>query len=118
MVSGPASTGPEGTQIKAVSQIVRHPYSSKIRGFHHNDVTLVELTESFIFDDFVQPICIGDSEPAQGDFCIIAGWSEGQTEGTSSHLLWKFCYNQFFHRSEFLPIFGACTSSICGQGSL
>lgn len=44
-------------------------------------MALIELTESFTFDDFVQPICIGDAEPAQGDFCIIAGWSEGQTEG-------------------------------------
>ena len=79
--------GPSGenetyeTQIKAVNRIVKHPFSSKMRGLFRNDLALIELTHSFEFDEFVQPICLGEAEPQNGDMCVIAGWNERQNEG-------------------------------------
>jgi len=81
--------GPSGenetyeTQIKAVNRIVKHPFSSKMRGLFRNDLALIELTHSFEFDEFVQPICLGEAEPQNGDMCVIAGWNERQNEGVS-----------------------------------
>ena len=79
--------GPSGenesyeTQIKAVNRIVKHPFSSKMRGLYRNDLALIELTHSFQFDEFVQPICLGEAEPQNGDMCVIAGWNERQNDG-------------------------------------
>ena len=79
--------GPSGenetyeTQIKAVNRIVKHPFSSKMRGLFRNDLALIELTHSFEFDQYVQPICLADAEPQNGDMCVIAGWNERPNEG-------------------------------------
>ena len=81
MVGGPAGvTNTDRTQIKVVNRIVSHPMAGKIRGFYHNDLALVQLTTSFEFDSFIQPICVSDSEPQIGDLCVVAGWTENPSE--------------------------------------
>ena len=77
VVGGPAGvTNSDRTQIKVVNRIVSHPMAGKIRGFYHNDLALVQLTTSFEFDSFIQPICVSDSQPQIGDLCVVAGWTE------------------------------------------
>ena len=68
-------------QIGAVIRIVSHPLAAKVRGFYHKDITLVQMATSFQFDEFVQPICVGEVEPRVGDLCLIAGWSDTPSEG-------------------------------------
>ena len=81
VVGGPAGvTNSDRTQIKVVNRIVSHPMAGKIRGFYHNDLALVQLTTSFEFDSFIQPICVSDSEPQVGDLCVVAGWTENPSE--------------------------------------
>jgi len=70
-------------QIGAVIRIVSHPLAAKVRGFYHKDITLVQMATSFQFDEFVQPICVGEVEPRVGDLCLIAGWSDTPSEGVS-----------------------------------
>ena len=65
--------GSNGNQIVAINRIVSHPFATKVRGFHQNDIALIELTHNLEFDELVQPICLGDKVPEQGDMCIIAG---------------------------------------------
>ena len=82
MVGGPSGENETyETQIKAVNRIVKHPFSSKMRGLFRNDLALIELTHSFEFDQYVQPICLGEAEPQNGDMCVIAGWNERPNEG-------------------------------------
>jgi hypothetical protein len=81
---GGTAAGDERTQIKTVKRIISHPLVAKTRGFAHNDVALIELTDNFEFNQFVQPICLGQEEPTQGDMCITAGWSDaGQSKGNT-----------------------------------
>ena len=81
MVGGPAGvTNSDRTQIKVVNRIVSHPMAGKIRGFYHNDLALVQLTTSFEFDSYIQPICVSESEPQIGDLCVVAGWTENPSE--------------------------------------
>lgn len=77
VVGGPAGvTNTDRTQIKVVNRIVSHPMAGKNRGFYHSDLALVQLTTSFEFDSFIQPICVSDSQPQIGDLCVVAGWTE------------------------------------------
>merc|ERR550519_2738787 len=62
-----------GDQVVAINRIVSHPFATKVRGFHQNDIALIELTHNLEFDELVQPICLGEKVPEQGDMCIIAG---------------------------------------------
>ena len=73
-------------QIGAVIRIVSHPLAAKVRGLYHKDITLVQMATSFQFDEFVQPICVGEVEPRVGDLCLIAGWSDSTSDG-----LFTFC---------------------------
>merc|ERR1712218_160917 len=40
---------------------------------------------SIDFDDFAQPICLGDRNPQQGDMCIVAAWMDTEHQGVSFH---------------------------------
>ena len=77
-----------GNQVLAINRIVSHPFANKVRGFHQNDIALIELTHSLEFDELVQPICLGDQKPQQGDMCIIAGWIQKEDGKTYTSKVW------------------------------
>ena len=78
-----------GDQVVAINRIVSHPFATKVRGFHQNDIALIELTHSLEFDELVQPICLGDQKPQQGDMCIIAGWIQKEDGKTYTSIYRK-----------------------------
>ena len=76
-----------GNQVLAINRIVSHPFANKVRGFHQNDIALIELTHNLEFDELVQPICLGDKVPEKTDMCIIAGWIKKAGEGNIFFLI-------------------------------
>ena len=85
--------------------------AGKIRGFYHNDLALVQLTTSFEFDSFIQPICVSDSEPQVGDLCVVAGWTENPSEQgmlIKSSNKWRICniLKRNFDLTKFFVILG------------
>lgn len=85
-IAGAKSLNDPDRQVQAVNRIVSHPFATKVRGFHQNDIALIELYQNLDFDELVQPICLGDKLPEQGDMCIIAGWiNTAPTQGIFYH---------------------------------
>jgi len=111
--------GSNGNQIVAINRIVSHPFATKVRGFHQNDIALIELTHNLEFDELVQPICLGDKVPEQGDMCIIAGVIK-KGEGVSfqqylEHIpvpvVDKKVCNSQKHYNGHLAVFDICTGA-------
>ena len=83
------------------NQIVSHPFASKVCGFHQNDIALIELTHNLEFDELVQPICLGDKAPEQGDMCIIAGVTKkGEGKKIIFLSLCSILFTRFNHQFE------------------
>ena len=91
-----------GDQVVAINRIVSHPFATKVRGFHQNDIALIELTHSLEFDELVQPICLGDQKPQQGDMCIIAGWIQKEDGKTYISIYRKLAINNRGYYSKFI----------------
>ncbi|XP_059087238.1 uncharacterized protein LOC131883724 isoform X1 [Tigriopus californicus] len=72
----------DGTQIKMIEAIHKHPSSQFSQGFQSNDLALVQLLEPFNFTDgLVQSICMSDKPVEPEQTCVTAGWSDAEKGG-------------------------------------
>jgi secreted trypsin-like serine protease len=71
-------TNEPNEQISSVRTLIPHEsYSSSSLD---NDVSLIRLTTALTFNNYVQPVCLTNSEPAAGTDAWLSGW--GNVAGT------------------------------------
>ena len=51
-----------GDQVVAINRIVSHPFATKVRGFHQNDIALIEKLDRNVIDQFQQSFI---------DYCLL-----------------------------------------------
>ncbi|XP_072847014.2 transmembrane protease serine 12 isoform X2 [Pogona vitticeps] len=56
---------------------------------YENDIAMIKLQKSVIFNDYIQPICIPDSSVfiTKETSCYIAGWGSLKEKGRSTYIL-------------------------------
>ncbi|XP_042283245.1 transmembrane protease serine 3, partial [Thunnus maccoyii] len=76
-----------GAQSLAVQQIIYHA-RYRPKGLDY-DIALMKLTNSLIFNGFVEPICLPNhgEDFQEGTMCWISGWGATEDEGETSVVL-------------------------------
>lgn len=82
--------------IRGVQQTYKHEMFMKAPWLY-NDIQLIKLNESVLFNDFIRPICLPSPELDIGSKFIVTGWGSTFTSNTQNENLLKVEINQ---RSE------------------
>lgn len=89
-------------EIFTVKRIINHP--NFVRRFLVNDASLLQLTQSLIWSDKIQPLPVGRSFIGAGSRAVVSGW--GRNEVSAKSLLVKTVYLfWYFHRTTEIQMF-------------
>ena len=73
-------------QYKMIKSLAIHPFYRSIN-YQYNDICLLTLKSSLVFNQFVQPIDIDKKKPVAGTKCQLSGWGR---QGVSKILVNSF----------------------------
>jgi len=93
-----------GEHDRSISEPTDHYYPVSLIVFHSgyegrpnywdNDIALLRATFNFTFNNYIQPVCIGDTDPPAEAVCVAAGWGlDG--EGVSPDQLYQVIMTVF-----------------------
>ena len=72
-------------QVFTVERIFKHPgYDSEMIT---NDITILQLTESVQFNEYVQPACLPGPDPQPDESVVLIGWGALKMNGGAYHKL-------------------------------
>ena len=71
-------------QLKGVQQIIRH--GSFNEETLENDIAILRLSDSVVFNTFVHPVCLPTTPAAEGEDGLIMGWGTTIDTGDSDYL--------------------------------
>lgn len=54
---------------------------------YHNDIALIRVNESIVFDEFTQPIGLGEVPLKEGDELVLTGWGSTELYGDAPEIL-------------------------------
>ncbi|KAH8312026.1 hypothetical protein KR044_009043, partial [Drosophila immigrans] len=93
--------------------------------YMHNDIALLKLTESIVFNALTQPIALPVGPVREGDAIVLTGWGAGVANGDANDNLQKLdlgfvklseCY-AIFNETNNMGVGHLCTFSKEGEGT-
>lgn len=72
-------------QVRTARTITVHPNYDTVA--QANDIAVIRLNDSFVFNTYVQPACLPGGEPQPDEDVVIAGWGKLSTTGSISDIL-------------------------------
>ena len=63
---------PQSAQVRQKATIILHPGYNKTSW--DNDIALLLVDEPFVFNSYVQPVCVTHQAPPEGFDCLTSGW--------------------------------------------
>ncbi|CAF3034774.1 unnamed protein product [Rotaria sp. Silwood2] len=72
-------------QVKKIRRIIMHQgYNSETL---ENDLVILELADPLIFNDYVQPVCLPDSDVKTNSLLVVLGWGDEKAGSNALYLL-------------------------------